>query len=264
MGTEGVAQEGPSFAPKRVPRMSFDDLVKRRTEQPRRTTGMDVPPEIRWTGVGRQLSDFSIPNPRRHLDVGLLSPPAEPQLPPPDSSNSSSESDDNTEQDIGRAEVPLMQKHSSLDTFDTLKAASEARNERKGLGALKVMSSERLMWDTTDENLAKSESPLFEDYGPQGDTRFDYRKSEEVRSSTLRVTDLLYGIPRYRRHDIGGTGPPQEAPPPIPATPPPYEAVGLTWRSPQSSTTEESVRSALTPQNLAGYSDFSNENISEV
>ncbi|XP_068581362.1 treacle protein-like [Cebidichthys violaceus] len=262
---------GPSFTPKRVPSMSFD-VVKRRTEQPRSTTGVVVLPEIRWTGVGRQLSDLSIPSPRRHRDVGLSSPPVEPELPPPDSSNSSSsESDDNTKEDKGRAEVSLMQKHSSLgarsvflDTFDTLKTASEVRNERKGLGALKAMSSERRKWDTTDETLAKSASPLFDDYGPQSDARFDYRKSEkEVRSSTSRATDLSYGIPRYRRHDIGGTGPPQWAPPPIPATPPPpYKAVGRTWRSPRSSNTEESVRSSLTPQNLAAYSDFSN--ISEV
>ncbi|XP_049444498.1 uncharacterized protein LOC125896175 isoform X1 [Epinephelus fuscoguttatus] len=310
-----VGDRDASLSPKRVPSMSFDDVVKKRLEQSRSTTDLDVPPEIRWTGVGRQLPDHSLPGPRRHPDVGVSSPqqppPAKPECPPPDSS--SSESDDNIKQDKGKAYVTLTHKHSSLsasgvslassralDKFDSppsstselLRALSEDTNKRKGLSALKAMSTERQKWDTVERNLDKGASPAFDD------TSFNYRRSEEdvkplakqplpqLRLSSTSVDergakDLLYDIPRYRRHDMGDTEPPQRAPPPVPATPPPpYEAVGLSRRFPQSSKTqglegtrsylqqsrqtEESTSSSLTSQNLAVYFDSSNVNISEV
>ncbi|XP_074492257.1 uncharacterized protein lrrc66 isoform X2 [Sebastes fasciatus] len=274
-----LGDRNASLAPKRVPSLSFEDVLKKRLEQPRSTTDVDLPPEIRW---------------RRHLGVGLSSPPAEPDLPPPDSSNSSSsESDDNIKQDKGKADVPLMHKHSSLgaysvslassralDKFDSppsstneiLRAASEERNERKGLTALKAMSSERQRWDTLDESLDKGASPIFDDHRTQGDGKGirPLAKQPPTQLQQRSALDLLYGVPRYRRHDIE---PPQGPPPPIPATPPPYEAVGLTWRSPQSGTkpglggtgnTEESDSSPLTTQKLAVYLDTSDVNISEV
>ncbi|TNN42905.1 hypothetical protein EYF80_046908 [Liparis tanakae] len=234
---ESVAPKAPSFASKRVLGTIFNDGVKKRSEQPGRITGVGVPSEIRWTGVGRHLDDLSVPTLRRHLDVDVSSPPAESELPPPDN-------------------VSL----SSSRAVDTLKAASETRTERKGLGALKAMSSERRKWDTIDEDVALYASPR--DYGPRGDARLDYRKSEEeFKAATSRVTDFAYDVPRYRRHDIGGKEAPQEAQPPIPATSPPYEAAAFTWRSPQSANkpsggAEESV--------LLAFSQFANENISEV
>ncbi|XP_059197188.1 uncharacterized protein LOC131977776 [Centropristis striata] len=292
----------------RLPSLSFD----------KHTKDVDLPSEIRWTAVGRQLSDRPIPSMRRHLDVGLSSPKqpplSKPELLPSHSfSSSSSESDDNIKQDRGKADVTLMHKHSSLgansmsfvssrvlDKFDTppsstneiLRAVSVDSKERKGLSALKAMSSERRKWDTLDGKLDIGPSPLFDDCGSQGDTSFNYRRSEKdikplVKQSLTqshlsstpvderRATDLLYGIPYYRRHNIGGIEPPKEAPPPIPSTPPPYEAVGLTWRSAQSSKKQElqGTRSYLQqsrntkesdPQNLAVSFDSSNVNISEV
>lgn len=285
--------------------MSFDDVVKKRIERSSGTTDPHLPPEIRWTGIGRQLSDLSISSPRRHLDEGLSSPqqapPAEPKRPPPYSSNySSSKSDDKIKQDGGKADVTLMNKYSSLST-NSVSASSRALDKfdnspssinetvgavperaRKGLSALKAMSSERQKWDTGDNNLDKDASPPFDD------TTFNYRRPQEdtkplaKQPPTLstsvgerRATDLLYGIPRYRSHDIGDI-----EPPPIPATPPPNEAVGLTWRAPQSSkkqglegtksylqqsrNTDESDPSSLTSENLAVYFDSSDINITEV
>ncbi|TDH08132.1 hypothetical protein EPR50_G00094510 [Perca flavescens] len=254
MGTEmlTVAQEGPfhsvgdrnaSLAPERVPSMNFNNVVKKRIEQPKYTTGVDLPPEIKWIGVGRQLSDLSIPSPRRHLDVGSSSPQhassAEPELPQPDSSSIES---DHTKQDRGRADVTLMHKHSSLSSNSVSLASSRAeeRSERKGLSALKAMSSLRRKWEPLDENLDKGASPVLDYHDPQSVTSFNYRKSEKdikplakqpltplhLSSTSVderRATDLLYDIPHYRRHDIGGIEPPQGAPPPIPATLPPYE-----------------------------------------
>ncbi|XP_032381888.1 uncharacterized protein DDB_G0284459 [Etheostoma spectabile] len=297
MGSEMLTVERER---KRVPSLNFDKVVKKRIEQPRHTTGVDLPPEIRWTGVGRQLSDLSFPSPRRDLDTGLSSPQhassAEPELPQPDSSSIES---DHTKQDRGGADVTLMDKHSSPSSSSVSLAPSRAEEsmERKGLSALKAMSSLRSKWEPLDQNLDKGASPVFDYQDPQSVTSFNYRRSEDIkplakqpltqshRSSTSvaerRATDLLYDIPRYRRHDIGGIEPPQRAPPPIPATPPPpYDAVGLTWRSPQSSRTQvlEGTRSylqqsrntegydpsSLAQQNQGAYFDSSNVNISEV
>ncbi|GLD65514.1 uncharacterized protein AKAME5_001697400 [Lates japonicus] len=186
--------------------MSFDDLVKKRIEQSKHTTDVDLPPAIRWTGIGRHLSDLSISSPR-HLDVGSLTP-----------------------------------------------QQAEDSRERKGLSALKAMSTERRKWDTEDEDLGKGKSPLFDAHSTQGDPCSNYRRFvEDIKplakqpltqlhpSSSLvnerRAGDLLYGIPRYRKHNIGDIEPPQEAPPPIPATLPPDEAVELTWRCPPGSRT---------------------------
>ncbi|KAK5869892.1 hypothetical protein PBY51_024575 [Eleginops maclovinus] len=205
----------------------------KRIEQNKLITPVDLPPVLRWTGVGRQLPDLTIPSPMRHLYYGSSSPqqvpPAGSELPPPDSSGS--ESDDEVKQGKGKADVTWMNKHSSLsaksvslsssralDKIDNppssrneiMKAAPEDKNERKGLSALKVMSSERRHWDTLDVNVDRKASlqPLTQ---------------SQITSTSVesRVIDLLYGIPHYRRHDIGGVKRSQGAPPPIPATPPP-------------------------------------------
>uniref|UniRef100_A0AAQ4RVW8 Immunoglobulin domain-containing protein n=1 Tax=Gasterosteus aculeatus aculeatus TaxID=481459 RepID=A0AAQ4RVW8_GASAC len=59
--TERVEQESPSFAPKRVPRVGFDNVVDGRTGRP--IGGADIPTEIRWTSIGRQMPDLSVPSP---------------------------------------------------------------------------------------------------------------------------------------------------------------------------------------------------------
>uniref|UniRef100_A0AAQ4Q6T8 Immunoglobulin domain-containing protein n=1 Tax=Gasterosteus aculeatus aculeatus TaxID=481459 RepID=A0AAQ4Q6T8_GASAC len=173
--TERVEQESPSFAPKRVPRVGFDNVVDGRTGRP--IGGADIPTEIRWTSIGRQMPDLSVPSP-----TGRSSPVA---------------------RDVSLSPGRGFEK---LD-------APKARNERRGLGALKAMSSDRRKWDATEGNWASVAAPRSDD------TRFEnHRSAGEVESSTSRETDLLYGIPRYRRHDLGGTGPPREAPPLIPTT----------------------------------------------
>ncbi|XP_023269102.1 leucine-rich repeat-containing protein 66 isoform X2 [Seriola lalandi dorsalis] len=227
------------LAPK-VPSITFDDIVKKSMGQSRNTTDVDVPPGIKWTGIGRHLSDFSTTSSRRRPGAALSSPqqdpPPEPELSSPDSFN------------ISSTKSVSLTSNRALDKFDNssgsmseiLRTVSEDKSERKGLSALKVMSSERRKWDTVHD---KGASPLFDDHGPQGDTsRFEegikpLAKQPLTSSTSVHkrgAADLLYGIPRYRTHDIGDIEPPQEVPPPIPATPPPDEAVGLTWRSPQS------------------------------
>ncbi|XP_067453708.1 uncharacterized protein [Thunnus thynnus] len=302
-------------------RGSFHAAVKRKIEQFRHTTDVDLPPEIRWTGVGRHLSDLSISSPRRHLDVNLLSPQqapfAKPEHPPPDSSNStSSEGDDKIKQGRGKVDATSMHKYSSLssssislsssrvfgkldnsstNTNEIWRVVSTDRGERKGLSALKAMSSDRQKWDTEDEKLDIGTSPLCDDQGPQRDMSSNHHRSEEYIKPLAKQTkpeallsstsinersaeDLLYDIPRYRSHVIEAIDPPQELPPPVPETPPPDEAADLTWRSPQNSTNKEyeSRRSnlqqrrsmeepdpSLTPENLAVYFDSSYE-ITEV
>ncbi|KAI4829103.1 hypothetical protein KUCAC02_023165 [Chaenocephalus aceratus] len=207
-------------ATKRVLSKSFEGVERKRIEQHKLISPVDLPPELRWTGVGRQLSDLTIP--RRHLDVGS------PQT------------------------------------------VSEDNNERKGLSALKTMSSERRRWDTLDENVDKKAS-----LDPLTQSRISSTSAVD-----RRAKDVLYDIPHYRRHAIGGIKALQGAPPPIPATPPPqYEPVGLTWRSPQSSkqqgflgsrshlesrNTDEFDSSNPNSQNLEVNVDSLNVNISEV
>ncbi|KAM7410396.1 hypothetical protein PAMA_001710 [Pampus argenteus] len=210
--------------------------------------------EISWMGVSRHLSDLSIS--KRHLDASLSYPPAKPEHLPPDSSNSSSsESDDKIKQERGKADATSMHKYASLglssvslsssralgkfdnsssNTNEIWRVSPEDRKERKGLSALKAMSSERRKWDTEDKKVDTGTS-LYDDH--QGDISSIHHRSEEyikplvkqskpelLISSTSanerKASDLLYAIPLYKRHDFEA---PQELPPPIPATPPPDE-----------------------------------------
>ncbi|XP_029002775.1 protein clarinet [Betta splendens] len=214
------------------PSFNFDDVVRKRINHHRSVSDLDLPPQIRWTG---HLSDLSVHSAGRNLDMS-------PQTPEPDKST-------------GR-------------TNEILKTLSEEKREKRGLNALKVMSSERRTWET--------EEPL--DLGPRHDTSFNHRWSEDVKqplkqfhvSSTStderRAADLLYGVRSYRSRDRGHIEPPQEAPPPVPETPPPDEAAEPTPRSPWGSGAagrKEEGSSALTPQSLVRYLD-SSMNASDV
>ncbi|XP_076736591.1 leucine rich repeat containing 66 [Maylandia zebra] len=255
-----VAQESEkdrnsSLAPKRVSSLSFEDEVRRRTEQ-RHNANADIPPEIKWTGVGHHLSKISTPALKTGLNTTppQQASPAKPEL--PQLYSSSIKSDVKIKQDSWKSDVKPTHKFSSISANSTSSASGGAlhrlynspnttyenpspillsdRKERKGLSALKVMSSERKMWDTVD--FSGDVSPTADDHSPQVDTGVYYRKSKpdikplprsnpSASPDERRATDLLYDLPRYRSHDIK---PPQVAPPPIPVTLPPEEAVGLT------------------------------------
>ncbi|XP_035760242.1 uncharacterized protein LOC118453569 [Neolamprologus brichardi] len=302
-----VAQESEkdrnsSLAPKRVSSLSFEDEVRRRTEQ-RHNANADIPPEIKWTGVGHHLSKISTPALKTGLNTTppQQASPAKPEL--PQLYSSSIKSDFKIKQDSWKSDVKPTHKFSPISANSTSSASGGAlhrlynspnttyenpsplllsdRKERKGLSALKVMSSERKMWDTVD--FSGDGSPTVDDHSPQVDTGVYYRKSEpdikplprlhlpSASPDERRATDLLYDLPRYRSHDIK---PPQVAPPPIPVTLPPEEAVGLTWRSPQDNkkhgsegnrtyqqqrqNTEEPVASSLTPEYPPIYLNTSN------
>ncbi|XP_041646960.1 serine-rich adhesin for platelets [Cheilinus undulatus] len=266
----GTAHQGPSYSvgdsttsSKRSLSRSFDNLLNKMVGHPKHST--ELPPELKWTGLGRQMSEPPISSPRRRLDVS--SPPAEPELPPPKSlsSSSSSESEDETKQDKEKSNMTT-QKYSfrassmsttrtvgsvdrtSLSTNEILRSLSEDKRERRGLSALKTMSSERQQWDVRDKTLGISTSHLLDDSSPNDEIDYHYQRSTRTQvylSSTpveeKRVTDLSYGVPSYRRHGFEVDEPPQETPPPVPATTPPSdEALGLTWRSRPNSWKERS------------------------
>ncbi|TWW57572.1 hypothetical protein D4764_07G0002910 [Takifugu flavidus] len=119
-----------------------------------------------------------------------------------------------------------------------LRMQSDNGRERRGLNALKAMSSERKKWDMHSESVMDA-SPQFNGYESPISTRFYTGSSEGQKPQTQlppssnaehmeRVQHLVYGVPLYRRHAFGTT------PPPIPATPPPDEIEIPAWRSPQS------------------------------
>ncbi|XP_034439531.1 uncharacterized protein LOC117760533 [Hippoglossus hippoglossus] len=122
------------------------------------TLDVELSPDIRWKGIGRNLPDFSSAS--RPLDLGL--PP--PQRNPPDSP-------DKIKQDRVKVYESLRHIFShptasrvsvassrSLDKFDNTSRSkneifrSEDWKEKKGLGALKAISSKRLQWDTEDKD----------------------------------------------------------------------------------------------------------------
>ncbi|XP_024920572.1 uncharacterized protein LOC103397796 isoform X2 [Cynoglossus semilaevis] len=121
------------------------------------STAVDLNPEIRWTGLGHHLSDFSVSSPELPS-----SPPPMPEPSPSTSlDSSSSRSDTIIKQDN---EVTLSYKYPVTTRFETTDATYTNRNEMfnagsgkkrrsKGLSALKAMSSDRLTWDTQGEDL---------------------------------------------------------------------------------------------------------------
>ncbi|KAF0042427.1 hypothetical protein F2P81_005959 [Scophthalmus maximus] len=165
--SHSVGDRNASPSPWTVP---SDDIVKKRIE-PQHTIDEEVPPEIRWTGIGRHLSDFPMSGPRR-LETVVQASPAEAEPSPAVSSRM--KSDDKLKQDRGRADVALMHAYSypiasrvspaSSRAFDKFDNTSGSTNEifrslsadrfgKKGLGALKTMSSKTLQWDTEDKDI---------------------------------------------------------------------------------------------------------------
>ncbi|XP_017278947.1 uncharacterized protein LOC108240194 [Kryptolebias marmoratus] len=246
-----IAQENSyrntSHAPRLSPNMSFDNIVKGKIRQPRSNTDVDLLPEIKWMRVGHHLSDRSTFSPAG-LNAMLPSLQqaslAEPQSLPLEATNSTSGID--KMQDSGKLDETLLNKYSSLgsegasfsDSFDLLGISphntneKEDKRENKGLNALKVMSLERKLWEG---DLSKDPFLLSDDYSSQDDSNFMYNQSEKdseipsneplrrISSSSMekkRDADLflLYGVPRYIRHDF--KAPMQETPPPpVPETP---------------------------------------------
>ncbi|XP_054590832.2 uncharacterized protein [Nothobranchius furzeri] len=232
-----------SLVPRTGKSVSFDHIVKNKIRQSRSNTDEDLPDEIRWTGVGHHLSDLS----EASLNATTV---AQPLSPPHGISSSTSVV--HKMQDNGKSDVTLMSKHSSPDTKgvsysssdsldmfgvsplranETTETVSEDRQNR-GLGALKAMSLERKLWETD-----YGKNPSASSDGLQDDTKFDYGLSkrgidvlpkepvEHLPSASVEKRKdadlllLLYGVPRYKGHGIKNLL--QEAPPPLPETPPP-------------------------------------------
>ncbi|XP_077391693.1 leucine rich repeat containing 66 [Festucalex cinctus] len=177
--------------------------------------------EIRWTGLRTRLSDLSkhpnpsLPSTREGLQKTLAG---------------------SITQEVAREKQSTTMTRSlnlssgSLSSFSTdamSKGASQKR-ERRGLSALKAMSSERQTWDSVDEKLN-----YFQESGSSGN--FNQDRSELLISytSTSNAEDVSYDIPRYRTHAPLI----KEIPPPVPTTPLPDDAVELTWNSKSSYTT---------------------------
>ncbi|XP_028259812.1 uncharacterized protein LOC114434676 [Parambassis ranga] len=280
---EGEGYKGASPTPRRVQSLNVDGIVGRKLVQSRHHTDLDLPPELRWTGTGLRLSDLSISTPRSQNSTPT-SPPAESELSLPDSLNSNTDSREpygtlldkypyHSANSVTPTSTDSLDKldHLSSSTYEPSRTVSEERREQRGLSALKAMSSERRKWDTETE----TGSPLLDDH--QSVISFNYHRSDVnniplskqpltglrlASASINEKRDLSYGIPNYRRHYVGDLEPPQAAPPPIPATPPPtYDTAGLTWRSPQSS--EKQNTSSLPSANLESHFDYSNT-ITEV
>lgn len=259
--------EGPSHSPietsltpKTFPSKSFEETIKPRIAQSRTTTGVEVPPEIKWNGTGRRPTPISS---RRPADGGELTQRAEPtkmEVSLLDDSIIPSEMDYIQRERQDEVLIPTQWRHiASSDPvssryLDALKNSpsvpnkvprveSENHRERKGLNAIKAMSSERKKWDTHNDSVMDA-SPQFNGYDSPLSTRFNMGVSEEPKAqmqlpphSNERVQNLLYGIPPYRRRAAGAT-----TPPPVPATPPPDEIVIPPWRSPQSSERLRGIR----------------------
>lgn len=261
------------------PRLRFDDIVKKKIQQSKHRADADLPPSIRWTGISSSLSDHSTPSLRTQQI-----PPTVPDHP---LNSSSSESEDEVKQDKVTTNRTLMHKDSSFSSSSASLASSKAldqsdnsswsandvsrtlpedKKERKGLSALKAMSSERREWDIQHDNVDKS--PVSVNQTSRGGTSLIYQTPETLLSPTSErgPADMLYNISRYRRNLNENTGPPQEAPPPVPATPPPDDVVELTWSSSQRS--KEQGRSSYLQQRKSMTShapqDLHSPNITEV
>ncbi|KAM4549135.1 uncharacterized protein lrrc66 [Odontesthes bonariensis] len=232
--------------PMSSPRMTLDEMTERRIEQSRSYADVDLPREIRWAGVGRHLSDplmskpASVNSARRPLRQG---PPAEPKSSALDPSSSVSIAE--IMQGSGISGRTVVHKYSSLPATSVAPLSDDALNKvgnlpgrthemsgsvpegnkaRRGLGALKNMASERRTWEA---NVDKDASPSLDGHGPRDGNSFeqDIKVQKQVRLASGSVDEreagyLLYGIPLYRRHNRDSK-PPQEAPPPVPETPPP-------------------------------------------
>ncbi|XP_013882991.1 uncharacterized protein LOC106531635 [Austrofundulus limnaeus] len=211
-----------SHSPRLDTSMNFDDRPTTLN------TDVALQHEIRWMGVGHHLSGFSNSNPASMnavLPTLQQASLAEPRSLPFEDSSSTSVTD--KMQDSGKLDKILMNKYSSLDsesasppsigTFDLfgISPASMDKKEKKGLGALKIMSLERRLWE---KDLSKDPSLPTDDSGSQDDN-FSYSQFEKdtkisskepVKLASTSSLDkkrdadllLLYGIPRYIRHDI--------------------------------------------------------------
>nr|XP_043900594.1 serine-rich adhesin for platelets-like [Solea senegalensis] len=154
-----VSDRPASFSPWRVPSVSPDDVYRKQTETSRGTTDMDLPSEISQTVISRH---FSTSITSRHRDVDLPSPqeapPAVPECSPPDSPDFSRGKNDRGRTDmtlLNTYSYPISTRFGKVDNTaaSSTMAVSENKREKRGLTALKVMSTERLKWDIQEEDL---------------------------------------------------------------------------------------------------------------
>ncbi|XP_055077352.1 uncharacterized protein LOC129456201 isoform X1 [Periophthalmus magnuspinnatus] len=246
----------------------------------------ELPPNLRWTSVGSHLSEHPLPIPKRQQD-GYTSPPPMSSLPPISKDNSSDSSSSEDEQKEVKAAVIVTQKtyNPRSVTFNTSptilnSATFESKSERRGLSALKAMSSDRKNWDSEYETFTES-APVSVDYTPEVNTV--YRRTVEVKtkisqaqtystvspkSDERRLADMLYGIPSYKRHTIKSTELPQGPPPPVPSSPLPDEGnIDFTWRSPQASLSRGTLsyrQQKTTEEESVDDPFYDNPNISAV
>ncbi|XP_061834055.1 uncharacterized protein [Nerophis lumbriciformis] len=186
----------PSLGPRTAPSQSFQDVLNRQFRPFKSATEEDLTSEMRWSGVSGRLSDLSIGQ-QQELQTT--------------SSNSLS----------------------SVSTDAMWNRRTADKREKRGLSALRAMSSERETWDRE------------ESVDPPSDALGSFQHESELlfsaRSASSRATDFSYDIPRYRTH----AQPAQEIPPPIPETPLPDEAVELSGRSAQKTETISFYRSDI-------------------
>ncbi|KAK7919306.1 hypothetical protein WMY93_010590 [Mugilogobius chulae] len=260
-------------------KLSLDSIKRKLLPSKQR----ELPPNMRWSSVGSHLSEHPLPIPKRHPD-GNTSPPPMSSPPPKlkDSSSDSCSSEDERKELKSTVIVTQKTYNPRSVTFNTSPTIIDAttfdnRTERRGLSALKAMSSDRKNWDS--ETFTES-IPVSVDYAQEHLTV--YRRSLDIKtkisqpqsystvSPTLderRRAGMLYGIPSYKTHSIKSTELPLDLPPPVPSTPLPEESVDFTWRSPQSSLSRGSlsyVQTKTTEEESVDDPFYNNPNISAV
>ncbi|XP_072295155.1 uncharacterized protein lrrc66 [Eucyclogobius newberryi] len=242
---------------------------------------IELPPNLRWTSVGSHLSEHPVPI-RQHGSFTLSPPMSSPPTISKDRSSDSSSSEDEQKEVKTTSVVTQKTYNPRSVTFNTsptiLTAATfEEKTERRGLSALKAMSSDRKYWDSQYETVTES-VPISVDFTPEQHTV--YRRTVDVKtkmsqpltyssvSPTLderRREDMLYGIPSYKRHTVKSIELSQGPPPPVPSTPLPEESIDFTWRSPQTSLSRGSfVQEKTAEEESVDEPFYDNPNISAV
>ncbi|XP_020558517.2 leucine-rich repeat-containing protein 66 [Oryzias latipes] len=236
---EGTGLERNYVAPWSHPHLSFDDIVKKRSEELKLDTDVPLPP-MRQTGAGHGIPSLFI-NKERNVKASLhLIPPENLTSPPCESNEKVAEilQDNRKPVTLGleySSPGPVNDSSSftsnpetfgsfSDGTNEALKSVFEDKTERRGFSALAAMSLARRQWDT---DLDRDESLSSDDHILQDRGHFLYSRNETDRvlsepqspsasENDKRVLDLLYGVPSYRSHGFRNIKPPQEAPPPVP------------------------------------------------
>ncbi|CAG5862294.1 unnamed protein product [Menidia menidia] len=178
---------------------------------------VDLPLQVRWAGIGRHPSDILLPKPTNVNAGSTYLPQATPTAPKSSPLHpSDSLTITNIVQDSGSP---------SNKTNEMSESVPEDKKIKRGLGALKAMASERSVWESPldkDASKGPQDGGSFEIYAKAKSAQpFKQLKLPSASADEKQTGYLLHGMPLYRRHNIRDINPPQEAPPPIPDTPPP-------------------------------------------